>query len=199
MKQTERHIPSGYQLVAKDERFNFEVWGIESPSVIAICFVGRAVKPTWHYRFKSLASRDQSIEETLRNLMEYKERKEKRSAEKKAACASHDVKPGNVFCCSWGYDQTNIDYYQVISVSGQMMTICEIGCDSETTGFAQGESVPLLDAFRGNPKRVKIQRYSMDSEPYFRVYSFANAYRMKPVAMVGDKPVFNASHWTAYA
>jgi hypothetical protein len=27
------------------------------------------------------------------------------------------VKPGDFFCCSWGYDQTNIDFYRVIAVT----------------------------------------------------------------------------------
>ena len=198
-KNQTRHIPSGYTLIAKDERFGFEVYGIESPSIIAMCFTGKAVKHAWHYRFQDLTRRNAEIEKTLDGLMKSKEYKEKRKEERKAASASHDVKAGDVFRCSWGYDQTNIDYYQVLSVSGQMAVISEIGCDSEETGFMQGESVPALNRFIGDPKRVRIQRYSMDSEPYFKVNSFSSARRMTPIAKIGDKPVFNASHWTAYA
>ena len=198
-RNTERHIPAGYELVAKDERFNFEVWGIESPAVIAKCFAGKAVNPTWHYRFKDITRRNAEIEKTLRNLMEHQDRKEKRQAEKKAADASHNVKAGDIFRCSWGYDQTNIDYYQVVSVTGQMAIVQEIAQEAQETGFMSGECVPSPDSFIGKPKRVRIQKYSLESEPYFKAYSFANAYRMKPVAMLGNKPVFKASHWTAYA
>ena len=194
-----RHIPSGYQLIAKDERYGFEVYGIESPSVIAICFAGKAIKPMWHYRFQDIVRRNARIDETLKNIIEVREYKDKQKKQRLEASASHDVKPGDVFRCSWGYDQTNIDYYQVLSVSGQMAVISEIGCESEETGFMQGESVPALDRFIGETRKVRIQRYSMDSEPYFRVNSFSNARRMTPVAKVGDKPVFNSSHWTAYA
>jgi len=198
-RNTERHIPAGYELIAKDERFNFEVWGIESPSIIAKCFAGKAVNPTWHYRFKDIDKRNAHIEETLKNLMERQDRKQKRQAEKKAANASHDVKAGDIFRCSWGYDQTNIDFYQVLSVAGQMATIQEIAQEAEETGFMSGECVPCPDNFIGEAKRVKIQKWDMDSEPYFKAYSFANAYRMKPLAKIGNKPVFAASHWTAYA
>lgn len=194
-----RHIPSGYQLVAKDERCGFEVYGIESPTVIALCFAGKATKPMWHYRFKDIARRNAQIEQTLKNIMEVKEYKEKKREEHRIASANHDVKSGDIFRCSWGYDQTNIDYYQIISVAGQMATICAIGCDSEETGFMQGESVPRIDHFIGDPFKAKIQRFNLDSEPYFTVNSFSNASRMKPVAVIGNKPVFNASHWTAYA
>lgn len=27
------------------------------------------------------------------------------------------VTVGDIFCCSWGYDQTNIDYYEAVAVS----------------------------------------------------------------------------------
>ena len=200
MKSTIRYVPQGYSLLAKDERFGFEVYGNSmAGKSYAICFRGKAIKPAWHYSFKSEDAMRKQIEDTLRNEMDSADRKAKRKAEYRAACASHDVKPGDIFRASWGYDQTNIDYFQIISVSGQMATICAIGCEAEETGFMQGESVPALDCFIGEPFQKKIQKYSQESEPYFKLYSFANAYRMKPIAKIGDKPVFNASHWTAYA
>ena len=200
MKSTARHIPAGYQLLAKDERFNFEVHSIASSGRhIAICFRGKATKPAWHYSFKSVERMMATVEETLRSEIDAAERKAKRSAEKKAACASHDVKVKDIFRCSWGYDQTNVDYYEVVAVSGQMATVRAIGAISESTGWEQGESVPQAGHFIGQPFRVRIQKWNMESEPYFKVNSFSNAYRMKPVAIVANTPVYEASHWTAYA
>lgn len=201
MKEFFRYIPQGYNLLAKDERLGFEAHGGggQGGKFYAICFRGKAVKPVWHYSFRTEEKMLEKIAETLRQETDFVGRKAKRREEKKAACASHDVKPGDIFRASWGYDQTNIDYYQIVSVSGQMATICAIGCMSEETGFMSGESTPALNQFIGEPFRAKIQRYSLDSDPYFKVASYANAYRMKPLAMVGDKPVFNTSHWTAYA
>lgn len=39
-----------------------------------------------------------------------------------------DVKVGDVFACSWGYDQTNVNYYEVVSVtpSGKSVKIIPI-------------------------------------------------------------------------
>lgn len=199
-RETTRHIPTGYALIAKDERFGFEVHGGEMAGKwFAICFRGKAVKPAWHYSFRTEERLRANIEETLRNEMEAADRKAKRSAEKKAACASHDVKAGDVFRCSWGYDQTNIDYYQIVSVSGQMATVRAIGEISEETAWAQGKSAPRAGHFIGDPFRVRIQKWSMDSEPYFKVTSFSNAYRMKPVAIVANVPIYESSRWTAYA
>jgi hypothetical protein len=199
-RDTTRHIPTGYKLIAKDERFGFEVYGDQAAGkYFAICFRGKAIKPAWHYSFRTEEALKNKIEETLRFEMEAADRKAKRQAEKKAACASHDVKLGDVFRCSWGYDQTNIDYYQVVSVSGQMAVVRAIGAMSETTAWEQGESVPALGHFIGDSFRVKIQKWDVKSEPYFKVNSFSNAYRMKPVAVIAGAPVYESSSWTSYA
>ena len=64
--------------------------------------------------------------------------------------------PGSVLVNSWGYDQTNIDYYQVVAVSetGRSVTIRPIAARSHEDGFMQGTCWPLADHFTG-PEMVK--------------------------------------------
>ena len=38
----------------------------------------------------------------------------------------HSLKPGDIFYNSWGYDQTNIDFYQVVSTSNKTITLRRI-------------------------------------------------------------------------
>lgn len=189
-----RYIPSGYTLYAKDERFGFEVYASTSPRIVAMAFGGKRSKPDWHYRFQNLTRLDAKIAETLSGLMSWEDRKAKHKAQRSAP---HDVKVGDVFRCSWGYDQTNIDFYEVTAVFGQMVEIREIGQDRQETEFMQGQCVPLLGSYRGDAMRKKVSMGS--GEPSIRIYSFASAYRMKPVAKIADKPLFESSHWTAYA
>jgi hypothetical protein len=192
--QKERYIPSGYELIAKDERYGFEVYGTTSPRIVAICYGGKRTKSDWHYRFKDMASLDKQIAESLSGYMEWQERKEKRKAERSKP---HNVKIGDVFRCSWGYDQTNIDYYEVTKVIGAMVEVCEIAQMSEETGFMSGDCVPKTGHFIGKPMRKKVAMWN--DSPSIKIYSFASAYRIEPVAMIADKPVFAASEWTAYA
>ena len=193
-KEFYRHIPQGYELIAKDERFGFEVYGILLPRIVAICYAGKKSKSDWHYRFKDEASLQKRISESLNGYMEWQERKEQRKAERNKP---HDVKVGDVFKCSWGYDQTNIDYYEVTKVIGAMVEVREIGQMSEETGFMSGECVPEKGRYIGEPMRKKVSMAG--HEPSISIYSFANAYRIKPVAIVANKPVYGSSHWTAYA
>lgn len=190
-----RWIPQGYTLHAKDERYGFEVYSINKDGkMYAIAYGGKRTKCDWHYRFKDESSLKNKIDETLQGFMAWDERKAKYKAERNAP---HDVKVGDIFRCSWGYDQTNVDFYQCTKVIGAFVEIREIGQMSEETMSMQGECVPCVDSFKGDPMRKKVVTYG--EEPAVRIYSFASAYRMKPLAKIGDKAVYASSHWTAYA
>jgi len=199
MKQTERFIPQGYELTIDHKELGITVYTRDGETLGGLCFVGKAVKPTWFYRFKSVEQRNKEIEQTFAKVQAKVDRKAQEKANKSEAMNNHGVVAGDVFRCSWGYDQTNIDYYEVIAVTGKTATICRIGCLSENTGWLQGESVPQLGAFIGKPKKKLIQKRSVDSEAYLTMSSFSTAFKMQPIAKVGNKPVYVCSQWTAYA
>ena len=199
MRTTERFIPEGYTLSIDNQDLAIQVYYKDGAVIGGLCFVGKAVKPTWYYRFKSIEQRLAEVDKTIKNVSERLERKNQAKASKAVASANHGVKIGDVFRSSWGYDQTNIDYYEVIAVTGKTATICEIGCLSEETLSMQGNCVPLMGAFRGKPFKKLIQKRSIESTAYFNLNSYATAFKIEPIAMIGNKPVFEASQWTAYA
>jgi len=198
-KTTQRYIPEGYELSWDDQDLGIQIYYKNTPCISAICFVGRAVNPTWHYRFKDGQQRINEVTRTFKNVAELAEYKAARKAKAAEASANHGVKVGDVFRSSWGYDQTNIDYYQVLSVSNKTATFCKIAQLSENDGFLQGNCVPATNQFIGKPFKKLIQKSSTESSDYIKIYSFANAYKIEPVAVVSNKPIYESSHWTAYA
>jgi len=52
------------------------------------------------------------------------------------------VNIGDIYVCSWGYDQTNIDYYKVTNVKNKTVNLVSIGQKRNYTGHMQGECVP---------------------------------------------------------
>lgn len=194
-KQLVRWIPNDYSLIAKDERYGFEVYsGTFNGKLFAIAYGGKRTKCDWHYRFKDDAALHKQIEETLRGYIQSAELKADYKAKRNAP---HDVKVGDIFRCSWGYDQTNIDFYQCTKILGAMIEIRPIYQMSEETLSMQGECVPCVDSFKGDAMRKKVNMHG--GNPSVRIYSFANAYRMKPIAKIADKAIYESSHWTAYA
>jgi hypothetical protein len=194
-KKIARWVPTGYELLRQDEETGLEVWGVLSPKIYAIAYVGRRAKHEWHYQFSSVESlnaRMDALQASVTARAAYK-------AEKRAeGRAPHDVKVGDVFRASWGYDQTNIDYYECTRVMGAMIEVREIGAQSEHTGDMQGKCVPAPGAFVGEPMRKRVSVFP-GSEPSVRITSFCSARRIKPVAEFAGVRVYDSSEWTAYA
>lgn len=90
------------------------------------------------------------------------------------------MKVGDVFRSSWGYEQTNVDYFQVIKLIGKtMMLVQEIGQEREyDANGLSGSCKPVRDNFLDRePKRVKIQNDG-NGRACFRQYSHSNAYQV---------------------
>lgn len=106
--------------------------------------------------------------------------------------AAREVEIGDVLMASWGYEQTNIDYYMVIELVGKVsVKIVKIGAHREETGFMSGICTPDKTTIIGEPmkKRVKGTRVKIDD--------VCTAYKITPEIMDGQE-VYKPNHWTAY-
>lgn len=192
-----RYVPAGYELAARDEALGIEVYA-DRVRNCAIGYAGRRNKPDFNYRFRDAARMDEYIAEFVVDVIARAKIKENRRAERQAAVRNAVVNVGDIFRASWGYDQTNIDYYEVVAVRGQMIDVREIGQQREGNGYMdQGVCVPVPGAFRGDVMRKRIQCYG--DNPCFRIASYANAYRIDPVAVIDGVKIFAEDNWTAYA
>ena len=63
---------------------------------------------------------------------------------------THTLKVGDILKSSWGYDQTNIDYFQVVKLIGKTMVGLRAinGEMVESTSWASGKVRPVKDSFR---------------------------------------------------
>lgn len=68
------------------------------------------------------------------------------------------VKVGSIFSESWGYEQTNIDFYQVVEMKGSMVTLREISQQKTYDGPMTGKCTPIKDSFvDAEPFRKKLK------------------------------------------
>lgn len=202
--------PAGIAPAITDEALGIEVYHEGATS--AKGFAGKRAKPDFYLRFRSAERRDEYIAEWIAGIKAAAERK---AAQKQAAAEwRHGLKIGDIFECSWGYEQTNVDYYEVTALIGQhMVEVREIGRQAEETGFMSGSCVPapghyLTDRRRSEtgemieverpPRRMRPQR-GYNGEPILAVYSFAHAHLKKPAEVAPGVKVFAPDHWTAYA
>jgi len=59
----------------------------------------------------------------------------------------HGVKIGDIFYTMWGYEQTNVDFFEVVRVTEKMATVKPIKQNRTETGWLQGNAEPIKGAF----------------------------------------------------
>ena len=197
---------SAIKIKAKHGQAVAWVWTDEESRLRAIAWLGRSMHPYsgrhgvqgCAYRFKTDASRAAWIGGLIERAAAEATRKDARKTEKAEARAKpHDLQVGDVLRSSWGYDQTNIDYYEVTRLIGaQMVEYREIACQAQETGFMSGDSVPAPGKYVGEAKRARVSDYGKRDS--IKVSCCANAYKVQP-RIIGGMKVFGPDHWTAYA
>ena len=121
---------------------------------------------------------------------------ERRAEQAAKRAGGHKLQAGDVLRCSWGYDQTNIDYYEVTRLIGRrMVEIRKIGAESIESGSMTGECVPRPGHYVGEPMRKTVSDYDGQS---VRIASYAGAHKIEAREVAGVK-LYPVDHWTAYA
>ena len=85
-------------------------------------------------------------------------------------------KVGDLFYTSWGYDQTNIDFYQVTkAISANTVEVRSCGAkrvyDQSMSGHVKADKGSLS----GEPKKHRVL-YDMQGNPSFKIASYARAW-----------------------
>ena len=76
----------------------------------AIAYREKALRSDWNYTFKTDLELDKHVEAWFDGLRQHKQRVVDR---RKAEFAGHCFQVGDIVTNSWGYDQTNVDWYLV--------------------------------------------------------------------------------------
>lgn len=96
------------------------------------------------------------IFETERKAIEYRNEKKEGA---KSAIENGAVKVGSIFYNSWGYDQTNIDFYEVVEAKGMTVTVREIGQRRDRTYHDGGTCTPTKGQFKGEPMQKRLRAH----------------------------------------
>ncbi len=123
-----RYIPTGYTEYKPEigdyPKDLFAVY-VDLEKVSAIFYTGKQANHTWYNRFRTVEEMKKKINDTIARLMAWEDRKLERKEERKAPTG---YKIGDIFYSSWGYDQTNVNFYKVVGVKGkQTLELREIG------------------------------------------------------------------------
>lgn len=129
------------------------------PMFQAIGFNGKRSTPSFNYIFRTAEARDNFIATFIEESKKAAERKAhyKESRKKDSQDFIASLKEGAIVYRSWGWEQTNVDFYQVITVGKSSAVLREIGNEVKETSFMAGNTVPIPNAFTENSKPFRIR------------------------------------------
>jgi hypothetical protein len=159
MKELYRYISEKAEKVYDDGFFVAYAESWPNGKIRAFAFHGRSNKTDWNFIFKSPESMNAYIQDRANSWKAHNDRKAFERIEKKNSINPFIV--GDIISRSWGYDQTNVDFYQVIKATKKQITVRAISASCEEDGYMCGHCVAIKDAFIADaePQRIGVDKY----------------------------------------
>jgi hypothetical protein len=127
-------VPKG-SIRIKPRGINAEIYLSQSArGYIAMAFSGNRGQYDFYGIYNTIEKRDAQLARYLDDLKKTAEARAKRNAERNGY--RHDYKEGEILHYSWGYEQTQCEFYQVIATTEKTITLRQIA--SQTVPGSEG-------------------------------------------------------------
>jgi hypothetical protein len=170
VRGTDPYVPKGTDMAV----WTYEREGKDGKTkYYAIAFIGKQSKPHFHYTYRDERRREKAIEEAADSRRKTLEAKEERRQERLKF--KHGLNVGDILYSSWGYDQTNIDFYEVTKVIGPKFV--EIRALAQKTVRSEQTAdyvAPIPGRFARNSRPMKKRVKPGDS---VKITSYSSAYK----------------------
>jgi hypothetical protein len=186
-------------LVIKAKDHNMVIYASLAHRVVHV-YRGKKLRGQYSHVAVNISESDAKAE--LKSLVDYylsiAQREVEADLEFKAKTAKikAETKVGDVFYSSWGSEQTNITYYQVVAIKGVTYSLREIKKERIEKGNTMtGVVVPLIGDFVNDTiinKRV--------TDGCFKIESYERAYPLEyTVCDITGSRIYKQKNYTAYA
>lgn len=158
----------------------------------ATIFAPKGIKPIANLIFRDEARREAYIAEQVANLLD----KQRRVADRKAIRSGlggvklEEVNVGDIFDYSWGYDQTNVEFLQVVERRGRRVVVRELAQEqvNGSQGFMSASVLPIKDKFlepnrfgKGHIASTKLIQWTDDGRAYLAMpYGWCDLWKGSP-------------------
>ena len=141
-----------------------------------VAFAGKAQKPLWNYAFKDEAQRDRQIAETAKSVEARAKMMKERSDARKQF--THGLQVGDILYSSWGYDQTNVNWFEVVGApTEKMILVREIASKTvRSDGYGSDEVIPVPGKYIG-PAMKKIPTGGYDKNVRVKIDNVQTAWK----------------------
>lgn len=144
---------------------------IEGVPYLAV-WAGQQARPKYHYRFSQMGgdkmreAKRISIQNERTSALNNKE-DQKRQWELNRKQGTEQINIGDIFVSSWGYEQTNVDFVQVVGKSGVSVSVRPLAQNRTPYSLNTGTTMPVKDQFLGSAQTIRvISRESLARNSY---------------------------------
>lgn len=192
IKNRESYIPAGYIEHFRDVALGVLVMLGQGGTCVA-AFSGKAKKPSVYRRFNSPERALAAIDSWLEGVRADAALKAEQAEQAKTKPNPFEV--GSVLRAAWGYDQTNVTFYQVVELKGrQTLVVREIDQDSKPKAHQlSGTCYPIPDRFLSDPITRRVNKFDAI------VIAPGQWARLLPVGSSGAHVAHQPSSYTSYA
>jgi len=134
----------------------------------AMGFQGNRNKHDFHYGFSSMTRCEAHVKGFFDGVAGSLKFKAEQKAKKIEAQASGQrLQVGDVLSYSWGYDQTNVEFYQVVSRKERTVKIMAIKSTFDASGDMCGYERALPGQFVKNAQPItKLEQFGYNGKPF---------------------------------
>ena len=126
-------------------------------------------RPRYKYVASSQEMHDQHIAAILRAAEGF--RQHDQAATAAAQTFRESLHVGDILDSTWGWEQSNIDFYQVISIRDSIVELRHLDQQTTETGFMCGVTIPIPSAFNCAARKYRI------SKDHVKISSCQRAYK----------------------
>ena len=150
---------------------------VHKEKMIATAFSGKKATQDWTYRFRDERERRKYIQDYFGKCKQAQELKIERAAarikNKKEFFAS--IKEGDIFVDSWGYDQTNVDYYVVTKKLKASIKIKQVGKNVEYGEYGSNKVTPNKDSHYVGRDGIGEEMTKIPQDGYIKINGYRHA------------------------
>jgi hypothetical protein len=169
-----RWKPKGAIAVVENELAAIYVYQMPLGKLGVLVYRGSAGRPEKHIAFKDADAATGYIAGWLSSAQESVNFRAKRQAAKREW--QNPLKVGDQLYTSWGYDQTNVEFYAVTRVSGKRVWVREIAGDYVATGDMTGRTRPASPVKFIGPETMHTAQPSGERGAYIKISESQHAW-----------------------
>lgn len=159
-----RYIPKDALLAKSEGKVEVYFYLNSMNRPCALGYLGKSAKPWFNYQYPNEEKRNESVQWHLDAAKNAEARKlaDKEAQKKRASDFREALQPGLILMASWGYDQTNVNFYKVLERKGFLVTLQEIGKTQvgEALSWASCKVTADYKNPVGNPFTMKLSPLS---------------------------------------